>query len=74
MLEFELISVGFLMDFLFFPRSGSAVGTLAPSLGGRGPTLGIAFGTFFSHNMEDCYYYYYYCTTATTTYNFILIF
>ena len=35
------------MDFLFFPRSGSAVGTLAPRFGGRGPTLGIAFGRFF---------------------------
>ena len=35
------------MDFLFFSRSGSAVGTLAPSFGGRDPTLGIAFGTFF---------------------------
>ena len=34
-------------DFLFFPRSGSAVGTLAPSFGGQGPTMGIAFGTFF---------------------------
>ena len=35
------------MDFLFFPRSGSAVGTLAPSFGGQGPTLGIAFRSFF---------------------------
>ena len=32
--------------FCFFAFWGS-VGTLAPSFGGRGPILGIAFGTFF---------------------------
>ena len=33
--------------FFVFSRSGAPFGTLAPSIGGQGPTLGIAFGTFF---------------------------
>ena len=32
---------------MFFSRSGVPFGTLAPSIGGQGPTLGIAFGLFF---------------------------
>ena len=39
--------------FCFFPRSGVPFGTLAPSIGGQGPTMGIAFGTFFFPPKND---------------------